>query len=328
MRRAGIQIAVVAALVALAGCGEDRPTADQVAQDADDAKARLASALEGAAQDEDGDSSGEIEEIIATLDDVIAAAGEVEGEEPEDVVASVDATKDAAVEVEDVTVRLAEAREAVDGSDRYEPSLADTASTLKEDLRTLVEVGRSLRTARVDELDEALSELEGNVRETVIGATVLGRPHPVGPLRADGIGKLTFGLASVAAAQREFGPPDRVEEVNFGLGPPPRFDWLYSTQPDFRLVFDAATDKLAGYQCESKCALETQVGIGVGDSMAAVRREFGGKLEEYALGTGALILPASGGQGSGGLIFTSDPSGGDDVFAISAFDTLAGPAGD
>ena len=147
-------------------------------------------------------------------------------------------------------------------------------------------------------------------------------------MRVDGIGKLTFELASTSQARREFGPPDRVEEVNFGTGEAPRFDWLYSEQPGFRLVFDSATDKVVGYQCIRKCDLETQLGIGVGDSMASVRQQHGRALKEYPVGVGALILPAGGDELSGGLIFTGGPKGGGDVIGISAFNTIAGPAGD
>jgi len=62
--------------------------------------------------------------------------------------------------------------------------------------------------------------------------------------------------------------------------------------------------------------------------MAKVRREYGSALEEFPVGVGAIIVPASGAPGSGGLKFTGNAEGGGKVIAISAFDSLTGPAGD
>lgn len=318
----------VALAALLAGCGEDVPTADEAAADASDANSRLAAAVDGLAASGDGGSAEAVESAAASFEDALATAREVEDTQAADeLVVSLEAARDAAARIEETSTILAEAREAIAGPDRYEPELARTAAQLRGERDAMRETRSSLREAGVEELDEPLRELDSSLGGAAARADRLARPHPVGPLRLDGLGPVDFGLPA-AKVRRAFGPPEREEEVGFGLGAPSRIDWIYRVEPDLRVVFDAGSGELSGYSCSEKCALETAEGIGVGDTMASVRKEYGRELRPYVIGVGALALPASKDPNSGGLIFTGNPRGGGKVIAIAAFNSVAGPAGD
>lgn len=259
----------------------------------------------------------ESKRIIALLALAAAAVAGCGDEEPTAASLASERGAEAAVLLED-------ARALIGDEDRYDPDLAETATALRSEREELRAEAEGLEGEDADSVRAELEAISKELGETAKRADELARPHPVGPLRADGLGPVDFGSRS-ADAMKAFGPPDGEEEVGFGAGPPPRLDWTYRAERDFRVVFDAGLGKLAGYQCIEDCELETETGIGVGDPLASVRREYGSKLEEYPIGVGAFIVPSGGDIGSGGLIFAAE---GGDVIAISAFNSLAGPAGE
>jgi hypothetical protein len=328
---AALMAAALAVTLAVAGCGEDEPTPADVGAGVVRANDALAA----------GDPGAGLGEYEATL----AAAAELEDEAAgATLTRALEEARGAAEAVAAGGERLAAAREAVAGPDRYEPALAEAAAELRREAAALSRAAAALTGANADvgaalgadapaelrgqasELRSATAELERELRDAAARAARLAVPHPYGPLRPDGIGPVDFGDPA-AAAKRAFGLPGRDEEIGFGVGPPPRLDWIYRAEPGFRLVFDATLGTLAGYSCRGSCSLEAESGIGVGDRFSAVEREYGGRLREYPIGLGSVYLPAGRGDGFPAMIFAREFGGGR-VADISAFETLAGPAGE
>lgn len=319
-------VAATALVILAAGCGEDPPTRAEIEADAAEAGSELASSVGRLARSPE-EPVESFDAVASGYEEAIEAAGEVEGGAPEDLVAALEAGRDAAMRLTETANLIVAAREEVSGPDRYERSLAETSARLRDEVESLAELRVSLAAADADALRGPLASLSRELGALARRADALATPHPFGPLEADALATVRFGSPS-SRVRRAFGPPDSEQEVNFGLGPAPRFDWAYDAEPDLRIVFNAGSGKLSGYQCIESCSLETASGIGLGDPMAKARREYGSALEEFPVGVGALIVPASGAPGSGGLTFTGNAEGGGKVIAISAFDSLMGPAGD
>jgi hypothetical protein len=137
---------------------------------------------------------------------------------------------------------------------------------------------------------------------------------PYGELRAEGVGPLEVG-APGGRVLETFGPPDRREQRNLGIGPTPEVDWLWRLRggDEFALHFDARSRKLTGY-CTDSPRLATADGLRVGAvSGGMLARRYGDRIVPARIGprpgprTYALLLSAGRPGSYPALAFTVSP---------------------
>jgi hypothetical protein len=119
-------------------------------------------------------------------------------------------------------------------------------------------------------------------------------PPPAGPsgaLGTNGVGSAQIGM-SAEQVEARFGAPPAKEEVNFGGGPAPQIDWVWSfPDGDLRLQFDTSSGTLTGYVCDT-ANFATVSGFKVGSPFSGLRERYGDQLTESPIGG-----PAENGDG-------------------------------
>lgn len=118
-------------------------------------------------------------------------------------------------------------------------------------------------------------------------------PAPYGELRATGIGPLEIG-ASPQRVLEVFGPPDRREERNLGVGPAPEADWTWRLQggDELTLHFDRRRKELTGYCTDSpRFATADRVRVG-GVTLGMLYRRYGERVVPAPIGSNTRLLSA------------------------------------
>jgi hypothetical protein len=123
-------------------------------------------------------------------------------------------------------------------------------------------------------------------------------PGPYGELRPTGIGPLEVG-ASPDRVLAAFGPPDRREERNLGVGPAPEVDWTWRLQGGGALTlhFDARRRRFTGF-CTDSTRFATADGLRVGEvSIGMLGRRYGDRIAPARIGRNTYLL-SSGRRGT------------------------------
>lgn len=129
---------------------------------------------------------------------------------------------------------------------------------------------------------------------------------PYGILGTSGIGTVQVGTGS-ERVERAFGAPPRKEPVNFGGGPAPQIDWIWS-YPDgeLRLQFETRNGTVTGYVCKTS-NFSTSSGAKVGSPFSSIRARYGDQLTESPIGgPGAWVLSEGEPGTFPALLFTVD----------------------
>jgi hypothetical protein len=109
-------------------------------------------------------------------------------------------------------------------------------------------------------------------------------PGPSGTLSATAVGAVQTGMTSDEVVAR-FGQPERKENVNYGQGPSPQINWIWS-YPDGDLVLNFETERgtFTGYVC-STSNFATPSGFKVGSSFGSLRQRYADQLTESPIGS-------------------------------------------
>jgi hypothetical protein len=117
------------------------------------------------------------------------------------------------------------------------------------------------------------------------GGAVAAAPGADDTLFTRSIGPVRMGM-DATQVERLFGQPDRKEKVNLGGNvADPQEDWIWEYQDgDLRLSFATIGGRVESYQTSSP-RFETEAGIGVGDSLARLKKVYGTVLAPAPVGT-------------------------------------------
>ncbi len=136
---------------------------------------------------------------------------------------------------------------------------------------------------------------EGLRRESEVRLSVSKgpAPGPHGELRATGIGPLEIG-ASTGRVLETFGPPDRREERNLGLGPALEADWTWRLRGGDKLTLhlDRRRKQLTGYCTDSlRFVTADRVRVG-GVTLGMLYRRYGERVVPAPIGSNTRLLSA------------------------------------
>jgi hypothetical protein len=155
-----------------------------------------------------------------------------------------------------------------------------------------------------------------------------GVAAPEGPRGTMGIrvfGPVQLGMTE-DRVRDEFGEPDRVRDVNFGVGEAPQTNWIWDLgDGTVALKFDNSSGTLVGWTTDSP-QIESVAGVSVGESIKPVLEQFSEQVIEDPQGTGALVLSQDAPGTSPALTFAL-VQGGNEIVQITG-GALVQPAGD
>jgi hypothetical protein len=160
------------------------------------------------------------------------------------------------------------------------------------------------------------------------GSTSGGVAAPKGPRGTMGIrvfGPVQLGMTE-DRVRDEFGEPDRIRDVNFGVGDAPQTNWIWDLgDRTVTLKFDNSSGTLAQWTTDSP-QIESVAGVSVGESIKPVMEQFPDDLIADPQGTGALVLSQDAPGSSPALTFAL-AEGGNEIVQITG-GALVQPAGD